>query len=80
VVVVPGYSPREPVHQRTVAGVRQAVVEVVGCVVLVDLRGVVEWTLARYGDYLGVSTHSSIRASAFKLAKWGSSVVARAMT
>jgi len=63
-----------------VAGVRQAVVEVVGCVVLVDLRGVVGWTLAQYGDYLGVSTHSCIHASIFKLTKWGSSAVARATT
>jgi len=41
VVVVPEHFPREPGHQRTVAGVRQAAVEVVGCVVLVGLRGAV---------------------------------------
>ena len=40
-VVVPGHFPREPGHRRTVADVRQAVVEVVGCVVPVGLRGVV---------------------------------------
>ena len=40
-VAVPGYFPRGPGHQRMGADVRQAVVEVVGCVVLVDLRGVV---------------------------------------
>lgn len=47
---VPERLAQEPGHQRIEPGVRQAVAEVVGCVVLADRGEVAEWTLARCDD------------------------------